>query len=331
MSPQRRNLIVGIVVLIGLGLFVWLLLLFSGSAASLFVPKGLKVTLTTDRADGISDGSSIYFRGVQVGRVTAVQRAADNQNVVITADIDAKPPLPKNVEGIIRTSSALGTAAAISLEIIGNESPSSESLAGGEQLKARYVGLEFFPEEITGLAEDFRRVQLAEHVNQTVVSFHEQAEKAGLVLQSLQKLISDPKLQDDIHTAADNIRMATVTANRIGAKLEKLSDKLDTTVDNANATMGDLRGTVSQTNAHIDTLSRQLADDVQKVGLVLDQAQQATAKVNNGNGTVGLLLNDPKLYNTLVDTSKSLSVTADSLQRLVQQWEQEGVSLKLAK
>jgi len=329
MSPQRRNLIVGIVVLIGLGLFVWLLLLFSGSAADLFVPKGLKVTMTTDRADGISDGSSIYFRGVQVGRVTAVERAADNQNVLITADIDAKPPLPKNVEGVIRTSSALGTAAAISLELSGP--PSSEPLQGGEQLQARFVGLEFFPEEITGFVGDLRRVQLAAHLNETVVSFHEQAEKAGLVLQSLQKLISDPKLEGDIHTAADNIRMATETANRIGAKLEKLSDKLDSTVDNANATMGDLRGTVSQTNAHIDTLSRQLADDVQKVGLVLDQAQQATAKVNNGNGTVGLLLNDPKLYNTLVDTSKSLSVTADSLQRLVQQWEQEGVSLKLAK
>ena len=65
--------------------------------------------------------------------------------------------------------------------------------------------------------------------------------------------------------------------------------------------------------------------------LVLDQFQTAAAKINQGKGTAGLLINDPKLYESLVDVSKTLNATVADLQRLIQQWEQEGVPLKLGK
>ena len=57
--------------------------------------------------------------------------------------------------------------------------------------------------------------------------------------------------------------------------------------------------------------------------------QSITQKVDEGKGTAGLLVNDPKLYQSLVDTSRELNATIADLRRVVQQWEQEGVSLKL--
>jgi hypothetical protein len=42
-------------------------------------------------------------------------------------------------------------------------------------------------------------------------------------------------------------------------------------------------------------------------------------------------VNDPKLYQGLVDVTQQLNLTVTDLRRLVQQWEQEGVSLKLSK
>ena len=36
-------------------------------------------------------------------------------------------------------------------------------------------------------------------------------------------------------------------------------------------------------------------------------------------------MNDPKLYETLVDTSQELNATIKDLKRLVQQWEQESI------
>jgi hypothetical protein len=51
--------------------------------------------------------------------------------------------------------------------------------------------------------------------------------------------------------------------------------------------------------------------------------------VDKGQGTAALLINDPKLYQSLVDNSRELNVTIATLKRLADQWEQEGVALKL--
>ena len=42
-------------------------------------------------------------------------------------------------------------------------------------------------------------------------------------------------------------------------------------------------------------------------------------------------MNDPKLYQALVDSSRELNATIVDLKRLVEQWEQEGLHFKLAK
>ena len=53
------------------------------------------------------------------------------------------------------------------------------------------------------------------------------------------------------------------------------------------------------------------------------------AKIDAGQGTAGQLVNDPKLYQSLVDSARELNATITDFKRLVEQWEQEGVSLKL--
>jgi phospholipid/cholesterol/gamma-HCH transport system substrate-binding protein len=329
MSSQRRNLIVGVVVLLALGILTWMLLTFAGNVASLFSRPGISVALTSDRADGLSNGSIVYYRGVSCGKVISVSRTPDNEHVQVELDLDREPPLPSNLSGIIRTSSALGSSAVIDLELIGP--PSQTPLKAGDQLQATFAGLELVPPEITGLAGDIRQQQFILHLDQTVVSIREQAAKAGEVLDSVNKLISDPKVQENVKSAVANLRTASDSAARIGAKVEALSDKLDKTMDNANATVTDLKATIDHTNSHVDDLSRQVSDDTNKLGSAFEQIQLAAAKINDGKGTAGLLVNDPKLYNSLVDTVKTLDATVRDLQRVIDQWEQEGVSLKMGK
>ena len=52
-------------------------------------------------------------------------------------------------------------------------------------------------------------------------------------------------------------------------------------------------------------------------------------KIDKGEGSIGKFVNDPRLYEALTDTSAELNLTVRDLHRLVEQWEQEGVSLKL--
>jgi phospholipid/cholesterol/gamma-HCH transport system substrate-binding protein len=67
------------------------------------------------------------------------------------------------------------------------------------------------------------------------------------------------------------------------------------------------------------------------VSELLQQFQQIAQKINAGQGTAGQLVNDPQLYQSLVATTQELNATIADLKRLVEQWEQEGVSLKVGK
>ena len=310
MSARQRNLVVGIVVLIGLTAVVWMLLLFAGRLATLFAGPGLPVAFRADRADGVSDGSAIYYLGVQVGQVTEVRRSPDNRSVIINGHVNKEPPLPANLYGLIRVTSAFGGASIIALELTG---PPTGMLQAGAYLVAQYEGAGLLPKSVTDLAEQVRRQELVKHLDETIISVHTQAERAGQVLQSFQQIVGDSKMRDDLRTSLANIRQATESATRVGSDLQKFTGDLRHVGDQTNAAMSDVRVSVAR-----------LSD-------VLARFESVANKVDQGKGTAGLLVNDPKLYQGLIDTTHELNATIADLQRVVQQWEQEGVTIKLGK
>ena len=319
MSPRNRNLITGLVVLIALGVLTWMVLTFSGRAAGLLKPKGTPIVFLSERGDGLNDGSPVLYRGVQVGKVTGVRRTDDNTHVRISAEVDNRPPLPHNLSGQIRAQSALGSSSQVELELKG--APQGQ-LAQGDEVELKYVGLSLLPPEVSDVLSTVQRQKLVEHVDETIQELRRQVTKAGRVMDDVNQLIGDPKLQADFRASVANVRSATERADRIGANLETLTT-------NASATMGEVRTAVAKTNADVDRVSRQMGDDLDKLGQVFRQFQEISEKVNKGHGTAGALVNDPKLYDELTDTARELNVVAASLARLVDQWEHEGVSLKV--
>ena len=147
---------------------------------------------------------------------------------------------------------------------------------------------------------------------------------SGAVLDSANKLIGDPKLRENIDTTLANIRQASDTINKLAPKLDKLSD-------DATATLGDVRSTVNKTGNNVDTISKQLNDRLQQLSKTLDSFASIAGKIDAGQGTAGQLVNDPKLYQSLVDSSRELNATITDFKRLVEQWEEEGVTVKLGK
>ncbi|MDB5305753.1 MAG: Mammalian cell entry related domain protein [Phycisphaerales bacterium] len=319
MSSRKRNIITGAVVLFALGALAWMTMQFTGRAMAIFKPRGMPIVFSSNRGDGLSDGSPVLYRGVQVGKVTAVRRMPDNEHVRVDAEVNDDPPLPRNISGEIRTQSQLSSSSQINLEVVGQPQGRLEPY---EEVPVRYVGNSIFPPELSDLLGNVRRQQLVEHVDQAIVSLRIQIEKAGKVMDDVQQLTGDGKLQNDLRAAVANVRSATERADKISANLETLTN-------NANATVGDVRTVVAKTGDNVDHLTRQVSDSVDKLGKVLNQFEQASAKLNSNKGTAGALLNDPKLYDELTDTAHELNVVATSLQRLIDQWEHEGVSLKL--
>ena len=50
--------------------------------------------------------------------------------------------------------------------------------------------------------------------------------------------------------------------------------------------------------------------------------------MNSGQGTVGRLMNDPKLYDEMTEAAQRLTITLRDLQALVRRVKEEGLELK---
>lgn len=337
MSPNKRNVLVGAVVLVGLGVLAWMVLKFANRAAEFFLTKGTRIQVVADRADGLSDGSAIYYRGVSVGRVLGV-RLADTNQVVIDAIIEPGPPVPVHVEGFIRTGNLLSATASIFLEPLPGPGP-GRNIRAGDTLKATIPrGSALIPDEFTGLARSIQEQQLIVHLDETVVTIRAQAEKAGKLMESVNELVSDEKMREDLRVAMANIRKTTEHADAIGQKLDAFSTDLQglskqgaETIGDVRAAVGDLRTQVARGGEHMDVTAKNINGRIEQIGKVLERFDTIAARIDKGEGTAGMLVRDPKLYESLVATANQLNLMMTDLRRLVQQWEQEGVSMKLSR
>lgn len=334
MSPIRKNLMVGLTVLVGLVLLGVLLLKFGAAPAAMFGAKRITVELVVARADGLSVGSSVNYLGVNVGNVTFIDRTPDQKAVLIRAQIDANHPPPANVVGRLR-SQIVGGSSNVSLEIPEGQQPEGH-LAANAKIPATFLGLDILPPEFAQLAtelrltaQQFRESKLIDHLDEAVRTVNVQLTKAGKLMDSIDATINDSKVRDDIKATVANVRTATETANRITTNLEKFSKDLDGIGKNVNGVTVKAEVTIDKTQAHIDDLSKQLGDRLVQTGQLLDRFNSIAMKVDQGKGTAGQIINDPKLYDSLVNTAQELNLTITQLKLLVQQWTDEGVYLKL--
>ena len=128
--------------------------------------------------------------------------------------------------------------------------------------------------------------------------------KLDSILASLNVILTDPAIPATLHNVQDLTASMAVTSRQLQTLMKddipQLTGKLNT--------IGDNFALISSNLKEID-----YAAAMQKVDATLNNVKMITDKLNQKDNTVGLLLNDPSLYNNLNATTANAASLLEDL------------------
>lgn len=261
-----------------------LVILFFGmnflKGLSLF-STGNKYMAKFDDITGLSASSPVYCNGVKVGTVESIEYDYTRpQDIVAVIGMNGDMQLPQ------------GTTAEIASDLLGNVRLVLKLGNMADGLLA--VGDTISGQQQTGLMS--KAADMVPQIEQMLP-------KLDSILASVNALLADPTLSRSLHNVEDITAGLTTTAAGLSQLTASLNRQLPALMSKADGVM-----------ANADTLTHSLnqmdlAATMAKVDRTLQNVEQMTALLNSKEGTLGLLMRDPGLYNNLNATMSH----ADSL------------------
>ena len=237
--------------------------------------------MTFDDIQGLGASTPIYADGYKVGTVDGMEYDyKENGPIKVKVDINKDLRIPQ------------GSKAEIVKDLMGNLQVNL-LLANNPRERVEPGGI--IPGAVNGGMMD-KAANLIPVVEKMLP-------KLDSILTSVNALLADPALAASLHnveTITSNLTVSTRELNTLMAGLNK-----------------QVPGMIGKANGVLDNTNRLTANlaslDVQgtlsKVNQTLESAHQFTEKLNSNQGSLGLLMNDTKLYDNLTSTMSH----ADSL------------------
>jgi len=250
-----------------------------------------------ENAGGVAEGTPVTVRGISVGTVADVALSGD-EGVRVRMQIEEDVQLREGT-----TASVSGVAALDDVRISLTRGAGGEPLSPGSRI----------PTQQTGVLETLRgrAVPLTRKVDSLVSTATGTFSEAGRVL---------GRSEPEVESTLGHIESASSSLDGL---LRRERDRLHRTMVHVERTSASLDTLVSDlqhiTSTEQDTLERTVEDaertfhHARRAARSLDRSTEALnnilADLEEGKGTAGRLLNDPRLYRRL----HSVSVRADSI------------------
>ncbi len=230
---------------------------------------------------GLASSSPIYADGYKVGVVRSINYDYNNAgSIMVEASIDDQLRIPK------------GSSAEIISDMLGNVKVNL-LLANNPRERVEPGGI------ING---DINAGTLGQ-MKDIVPAVINMLPKLDSIVTSLNILLADPSLANSLHNVEKISNNLIVTTSSLNTMLYNLNKDVPTLMCKAGRIMDNTEVLTSNLNKIDVTGTMSRIDDT------LDNIHQFTSCLNNNSGSLGLLMNDPCLYNNLNATIKS----ADSL------------------
>lgn len=356
-SPVGRRFRVGIVVLAAL-VFLMLGVLMVGKRAHLFTAK-LPYQTQFESAAGLVPGNPVRLNGVTVGNVLEVNLSPDpaDQRVRVIYEVDRKVA-PRLRTGTLASIKTIGLLGDKYIELTGGlpEEPIvppdgeikaakvaglDEIFAGGGDLMADLGGI---ARSLKAILERMEKGGVGQNLNATLLSLSEVLGKINRGESLAGKLLADRRYGEEI---GGSLSAAVTSLRNVFGKIEKdmasgegmipalLSDpegkqKVYDLVDKLGATASSLSAATASLNSgqgtlatllHNERFSKEFTGNLQNLSRRLDSIAR---KLDEGQGTVGKLINDPAIFDAANDLVVGIDRSA-LLKWLIQNRQKSGI------
>lgn len=358
MTRQSQKLWIGLFMFGGLAACCVLIIKF-GEAAQILRPSYI-VNAVFDQVVGVGEGMEVTLAGsIQVGRVKQVDlkdRLNPGQGAIVAMEVRSEFPIPSGSTALVSQPimgqptinikpppvptppvPRDGTAILSGKQLGPLEQIDPKLMAAIEQTTAQ-IGL--LASTLTPVARDLHVLlekRTVEQVNQAKATgtapagqdlsanLYTAVERLHNVLARIEDVVGDPNVQSNFKDTLTNLRAASEDARQAAAGFRTFSEQAQQTAVKADGVLTKLDGTIDTTQRNIDELGKSLLANSDRMAKLLDNFVLASRDLAEGQGTIGMLLRDPKFYEELLLTVRRLKETATDLQALIRTWQKQGL------
>jgi phospholipid/cholesterol/gamma-HCH transport system substrate-binding protein len=267
---------------------------------SLFSKK-YTLNVSMDDVTDISTSTRILYNGYQVGNVTDVEMGEPQGKFNVYFVINEDIYIPKGSS--IKVSSAVLGGKALNL-ILSQEKAQAEN---GQTL---------------AFINDTTILQSVSNVLKPLNA------KINSIVNSLDSLLSNGELNQSIRSLNTSLKSFTKTSDNASKMLQDNLPRISAIMGNVESITSNLKNNNEKINliiANLKTTSENIAamklkETVDKANEMLGDVSEIMEKINKGEGSLGLLVNDKGLYNNLNSTAAELDKLLKDLQKFPQKY-----------
>lgn len=260
---------------IGIAFIIALVVLYFGinflKGVNIFKPSNSYVVMFDD-VTGLAISSPVLLNGYQVGLVYSMELdQSDADKIAVTINLDKQVKIAKDSK-IKLDVSLMGSAS-----VIIDQNPLSKDFYTSD-------------ERIPGVRNLGMMESLGESVLPNVTNL---VPKVDSILTAVNGLLNNPALTQSLENMTVITTDLTVATKQLNQLMLALNKDVPTLTGNVNAITGDLAVVTGQLKS-VDVESTYKSLDA-----TLKNVEQLTKKLNSKDGSLGLLLNDTSLYDSL--------------------------------
>ena len=333
MKSRIRDFLIGVTAIAGLVGVAALLILFGEIRAAAM--GHYRVHLHIDDASGISGASRVTLNGVRVGYLGRLRTADDpRRGVVLDLVLNNGVRIPRDVSVLLERGLVGEATLALRTQPLDPGVPDPGYLQPDETLRTTAINI---IDEIGNQISAALEAHIGD-LGSAVDSFSEMSSTLSSIAQQAKELV-EPRTVADVE-GGESANIPSTLA-RLDSALtsaqgwlgdEQLQGDVREVVDKTVATIDSVAGAVDSWTeaAHTigrrsDTLGEQAETALTDFALmtrslteVIEQTRTITTQINQGEGTIGMLVKNPDLYRSLNDAAIRLEKALTEAQLLIE-------------